>query len=225
MKYGTHLILALAVPLLVGSTGCSSSSSTNSDAATDGSGGSGGTGADAAKDGSADLGPAGGPVAGPADNHCQGKETITPVEKSCHPDAGAAAAADDGGVEEPETHNNAEADDDDCKYHLSFSSDPIHLNQNVTFTVKVVRKANGQPEPFPAGADLNVAGVTDNDTHPFPNAPAPTTTVMNPGTFKYGPVKFDKSGDWKITFHIREDCADLAEDSPHGHATFLIRVP
>ena len=50
--------------------------------------------------------------------------------------------------------------------------------------------------------------------------------VENPtGTIKFGPVIFDQPGDWVIKFHIRGDCLDIAEDSPHSHASFLVHVP
>jgi hypothetical protein len=159
--------------------------------------------------------------------HCKPDDSITVKEASCQLDAPDGGSEEgDGGEPEPATHNNAEADDDDCKYHIKFSSTPIRLNQDVTFTVTVTNKADGKGIPFPSGSQFSVAGVTDNDTHPFPNVtPQPKSTPGANGSFTFGAVRFDKAGDWKVTFHIREDCKDNAEDSPHGHATFLIRVP
>src|SRR4051812_19414862 len=168
MKYRTpRLALLLAFPLVLASViGCSSSSDSKKDA-TAGSGGSGGTGgtggvdaapSDGPRDGSADLGPAGGMVPGPADMHCKPDDTITVKEASC--DLGpldGGSEEGDGGEPEPATHNNAEADDDDCKYHIKWISTPIRLNQDVTFTVTVTDKADGKGIAFPSRGKFDVA--------------------------------------------------------------------
>jgi hypothetical protein len=202
-----------------------------------GSGGAGGTDAGAldaprldgsadVRDGSADLGEAGGMVAGPADMHCLNVETITVRELSCHPDAGAPPPPDDAGMEpEPAVQNNSEADDDDCKYHVRWTSTPIYRAMPVTFTVTVVNKVNNTPIPFPPNASFGVAGVlASDDTVVLPNT-SPMQMLGANGTWTFGPVRFDTAGDWKVTVHIREECSDNLEDSPHGHVTFLVRVP
>jgi hypothetical protein len=255
MKYLTaRLGFALALPLLLAAPGCGSSSSGGKDTgvtggsggsagidAAGGSGGSGGSGGTAGRDGgpsdvpmdggadvrdgsSADLGEAGGMVPGPADLHCMNVPPITVSQASCRTDAGAPPEGD-GGEPEPPVQNNTEADDDDCKYHIRWTSTPIYRGMPVTFTVTVTNKANNTPIPFPANAGFEVAGVlASDDTVVLPNTSPMQMLGMN-GMWTFGPVRFDNSGDWKITFHIREDCSDNEEDSPHGHATFLVRVP
>jgi len=203
-----------------------------------GSGGSGGRdggpqdvptadgGADA-RDGSANLGEVGGMVPGPADNHCMNVQTITVSQASCNPDGGGPPPppAGDAGMEPQPIHNNAQADDDDCKYHVTWTSTPIYKNMPVTFTVTVVNKADNTPVPFPPRAQFAVAGVlSTDDTVVLPNT-SPMQMLGSNGTWTFGPVRFDDSGDWNLTFHIREECSDNLDDSPHGHATFLVRVP
>jgi len=38
-------------------------------------------------------------------------------------------------------------------------------------------------------------------------------------------ITFDAAGDWTVRYHFYEDCNDAPEDSPHGHAAFLVHVP
>jgi hypothetical protein len=45
------------------------------------------------------------------------------------------------------------------------------------------------------------------------------------GTYTLGPLRFDKKGKWTLRYHIRGDCVDLTEDSPHGHVAFFLDVP
>jgi hypothetical protein len=40
-----------------------------------------------------------------------------------------------------------------------------------------------------------------------------------------GPIVFDQPGKWVVRFHFFENCDDLVEDSPHGHAAFYVQVP
>jgi hypothetical protein len=174
-----------------------------------------------------------GVVTGAIDNHCSAVEPIVVKQSSCtlSPDAGTPsesdAGASDDAAPEPEAaiNYNAEADDDDCKYHVKFSSTPVLTNQNVTFDVTLTKLAeNNAPA---VNADLVIAGVLANDDfHPIPNSGQKATeTPAGSGKYVVGPVKFDASGRWKITFHFYETCFDLAEDSPHGHATFFYDVP
>src|SRR5205085_2224712 len=84
-------------------------------------------------------GPTGGPVTGAVDMHCvmNDMETKTPVGV-CIPagtpvEAGAAddGGASDGGGAAPEfgpPMYNSEADDDDCKYHVKWSSTAVRHN-------------------------------------------------------------------------------------------------
>jgi hypothetical protein len=170
--------------------------------------------------GSSDLGPAGGPVSGPADLHCSlpdGGTRAQPLDPStCHASVPDGSVAADYGP----TLYNSESDDDDCKYHVKFSSTPIYENTNVTFTVTATQKADGG---VATGANV-VAEVFLNSTHPAPNTNQ-SASESPAGTYKVGPIQFDQKGQWTVRFHLHEDCEDVLEDSPHGHVAFFIAVP
>jgi hypothetical protein len=135
-------------------------------------------------------------------------------------DMGSADAADDtGGSDYGPTMFNAEGDDDDCKYHMSFTVDPVRKNQNVSFTVTVSTLAS----PAPAKGAAVRAEVYLDETHPAPNTDQKAVET-SPGVYTVGPIEFDASGRWTVRFHFYEDCDD-GEESPHGHAAFYIDVP
>jgi hypothetical protein len=171
-------------------------------------------------------GPVGGPVTGALDTHCSdGDGGVTAqVIGMCQTPGGAtdAAAPDDGGApvsDYGETMYNAEGNDDDCKYHVVWTSTPVRENTGVTFTVTLTKLADMTPA---TGAGVR-AEVYLNDTHPA--APPKQATEAAGGKYTLGPVKFDVPGDWTVRFHFFEDCDDAPEDSPHGHAAFFVRVP
>jgi hypothetical protein len=191
------------------STGAASSSTTSSS-----SGGAGGSG--------------GGPVVGPADAHCVAK-AAQPVDQ---PDCTAVVDAGGTGGAGPAygaTMYGAAGDDDDCKYHLTWTASPIAENRNVTFTVSATYLTQGQPNP-PACSGCAVPGAAAlaevylNDTHPAPNTPQ-RTTEGPAGTYVIGPVQFDAPGTWTVRFHLFPNCSDHAADSPHGAAAFFVAVP
>ena len=186
-------------------TGCDSPSVSHPDAGAGGAGGAGGT---------TDVG---GPVVGAEDDHCSGLPVVVVNQASCKatPPAG-------GDIEEPAVLYNSEGNDDDCKYHVSFSSTPVRLNQSVTFTVTVTALDPATPNAPVTGADPSIEG-TLGDLHALPNT-NPITKTTGPGTYTIGPVKFDQAGQWVTRFHFFEDCADVP-DSPHGHAAFYLNVP
>ena len=181
---------------------------------------------------------AGGDLYGPADMHCidptTGQMTTQVTAASacqlsscagqqppCSPDAGvpgpdAAVEASDFGA----TMFNSSGNDDDCKYTVSWTSTPILENTDVYFTVV----ASTTVAPAPAtGANIFAEVYLDN-THEAP--PTNQTAVESPpGTYKVGPIRFDKPGAWTVRFHLHEDCKDLVDDSPHGHAAFYVDVP
>ncbi len=175
---------------------------------------------------------------GPADTHCQGTPPQPVSPASCTPDAGAddAGTSADGGAPDTcaygDTMFGNAGDDDDCKYHVTWTSDPI-CEGSVQFTVKVTSLVDGTPvtgipggvlvEQFiPTAAD---AACDDKTTHPGPNIGSYLVeTPAGSGTY-VGPVAFDAPGDWTLRFHIHEECQDLLDDSPHGHAAFHITVP
>ena len=73
------------------------------------------------------------------------------------------------------------------------------------------------------GANVDIEAFL-SDTHPAPNSGVHTTEGP-PGTYHIGPVRFDAKGRWTVRFHLHEDCADEAADSPHGHVAFFLDVP
>lgn len=167
----------------------------------------------------------GGPVAGAADTHCDGVAPVVVDDSpavcgsNTTPISTGAASSDYG-----PTHDGTVADDDDCKYHVSWSSTPIKENTNVTFTVDAsVLAAPGGPL---TGLNTNTAyaEVFLSDTHPAPPT-AQVITEATPGVVTFGPIQFDEKGIWTVRFHLREDCADDNPASPHGHAAFYVEVP
>jgi hypothetical protein len=211
-----------AIPLAALVAACSST--TPSPIASDGGGSSSGDG-----------GPAGGPVSGAADTHCSADGGVTQAVSaaSCAADdAGAADAGPDdaGAFTYPPTMFNAEGDDDDCKYHVKWTATPIRQGTDVTFTVTVTTKDGtpGPMRPLPGEGQNGLypirAEVYLNDTHPAPNS-TQTSQETTPGTYTVGPIRFDASGQWTVRFHFHEQCADTKEDSPHGHAAFLVQLP
>jgi len=212
-------MIAAAVALLAcaGGPGCSSSSSNNN----------------------GDASAVSGAVTGPVDDHCSAVTPIVVNSASCSvttlPDAG--AAEEDGGQtpqEMPATEYNAEGDDDDCKYHVSFTTTPaVKLNTNITFKVTVTKKADGTPATGAVNAQgdgVAIEGYVDSTTtvHVLPNTTPATTASETPagsGVYTIGPIKFDASGRWIVRFHLYETCTDVLEDSPHGHVAFFFDVP
>jgi hypothetical protein len=158
------------------------------------------------------CGPVGGPVTGVADTHC-GATVVTTSQSACN-GVGTPAAG------EEEVRYNAEADDDDCKYHVKFSATPVTANADVTLTATVTRKSDGQPA---TDADADVEAFL-SETHPAPNS-GTTTQETAAGTYVIGPVRFDASGRWTVKFHLYESCSDVLEASPHGHVSFYLQVP
>jgi hypothetical protein len=173
---------------------------------------------------SSPSGPVGGPVTGALDMHCveNGEQVKEPIGECL---TGAVAADPDAGAEDPsgdygETQFNAEGDDDDCKYHVSWTATPIRVDSNVTFTVVATRLFDDAPA---TGAGIRPE-VFLNSTHPAPS-PSKGASESPTGTYKVGPIRFDTPGRWTVRFHFYEDCNDAPEDSPHGHVAFFVDVP
>ena len=213
--------------------GTSSDASTIHDANTNGDSS---TTSDAGEDAAAATCSApGAATPGPADTHCAGEDggaaTVQPTNAaSCNPGPG----ADDGSVDDScpygDTLFGQEADDDDCKYHLKWSSTPICESAGgVTFTVVVTNKTDNSPTTG-AGTRTEVfttspgdGGCDNQTTHPGPNSGLKLTEGP-PGTYT-GLVVFDAPGAWTVRFHIHEECSDLLPTSPHAHAAFHVTVP
>jgi len=175
----------------------------------------------------------GGPgiVSGEADNHCVGMDPIVINQASCHvaaTDAGAGSddggAPVDGGMEELPVHFGSSADDDDCKYHASFTTTPVLVNTDVTFNIAVTTLADNKPA---TNADVVLEAYLANDLFSvIPNNGTKTTeTPAGSGKYVMKPIKFNKSGRWVVRFHFYENCDDILDDSPHGHVAFYYDVP
>jgi len=196
--------------------------------------------------------PAGEPTPGTADDHCVGVPPQPINGASCSiSDAGSTgddgddggSAGDDGGTTQPtpgpcdengtdgaygSTMYGTEGDDDDCKYHVTYTASPICENNGTYFVVTATQLAMNNA---PLTGASTFAEICLNDTHPGPAIdalpPAGAQEVVEgpPGTYTIGPVQFDAAGDWTVRFHFNEFCCDVADDSPHGHAAFHITVP
>jgi hypothetical protein len=160
------------------------------------------------------------PTAGAADMHCQGQAPQPVSEASCHVTDAGATGGGDGGTP-PDTCDygatmfGTEGDDDDCKYHVVWSSTPLCEGAaGVQFTVKITSLVNNAPVTgIPMGVVPEVfiptdpnAACDDMSTHPSPSAPNLVETPANSGTY-VGNVVFDAAGQWTIRFHIHEECA------------------
>jgi hypothetical protein len=191
---------------------------------------------------------AGGPTAGAADAHCVGVTPQATLGSSCDATdagstgAGGSAPAGDAGpgptpgpCDENGTDGayggtmfGTEGDDDDCKYHVSYTATPICENNGTYFVVKATHLA-GSGGPL-TGAST-AAEICLSDTHPAPavdgRPPGGSQQVVEgpPGTYTIGPVVFDAPGDWTVRFHFNEFCCDTLPTSPHGHAAFHVTVP
>jgi len=160
----------------------------------------------------------GGPVTSTAadEDHCaSGAQEVGMCVTSADDDA---AAAD----EEHETNYGSEAPDDDCKYRVSFTNTCIRLNEPVTLTLKLDTLSDGKPASGAKPAYPEI--FMEEGNHPSPSNRL-TAVESPPGTYEIGPIVFDRSGRWVVRFHFFEDCSDVPEDSPHGHAAFYIDVP
>jgi len=189
----------------------------------------------------------GGPAAGPADDHCAtaaddgGARTQAVSAASCC--VGEDAGAGDGGPQPcpyGATMYGMEGDDDDCKYHVTWTSTAICEGEpGAQFVVKAFYKtrfdASGAPLPLTGANPMTetfttTAGNWDAATYcdDGSNHPGPTSgrhmTEGPPGTYTAN-VAFDAPGMWTVRFHFNEECADVADDSPHGHAAFHFNVP
>lgn len=167
----------------------------------------------------------GAPTAGASDTHCGAGDFVVAQEASCH------VTGLDGGIppcEYGETRFGLEADDDECKYHFAWSSTPICEGPGgVRFTV-VATNSDGTPliaarmraETFVTDG---APGCDDTTRHPGPNSFMPLREGP-PGTY-VGVLVFDTPGQWTVRFHVRDECADVPSDTPHGHAAFRLTVP
>jgi hypothetical protein len=171
-------------------------------------------------------------VQGELDNHCMGVDPVLTSQASCHVTVDAGTSGDDGGASDDagaaesfSVYYGSVADDDDCKYHVSFTTTPVLVNTPVTFNVTVTKLAeNNAPA---TGADVVLESyLSTNMFHVIPNNGTVTTeTPAKSGKYTMKPIKFDVSGRWVVRFHFYETCDDILDDSPHGHVAFYYDVP
>ncbi len=174
----------------------------------------------------------GGPTPGAADTHCvqsDGGMTVQTTDlASCHPD-GAAPFGGGNACPYGETMFGTDAYDDDCKYHVTWTSTPVCQGAPVSFTVVLQNAVDRSPA---AGANVIAevfttspldASCDTQSTHPGPNSGASLLETAA-GTYSGG-IAFDRAGQWTVRLHFREDCADTLPTSPHGHAAFHVTVP
>lgn len=161
-----------------------------------------------------------GVVPGPQDNHCAGQTLNPPTFYTCPTDAQVGNSNNTSTTPDyGPTMYNAEGDDDDCKYHVSWSANTTQENKGVAFNVHANWLFNGQPL---TGA-YTYAEVFLNDTHPAPNTNQGVLELV-PGEYTITPIEFDAPGQWTVRFHFYENCDD-AGNSLHGHAAFYVNVP
>jgi hypothetical protein len=196
------------------------------------------------------TGAVGGPVSGPVDTHCAGRAPVVVDTATCsgsdtEAEAGAGGAPaqesdpNAGGADDcnathdaqyGETLPNSEGDDDDCKYHASWTSTPIRLNQDVTFTLTATDLATGNPLAPLSDGDLPLTRVevyqpcSPNRITPVGDYRSAKFAESAAGMYTAGPFRFDQSGRWVVRFHLYEECVD-GDTSPHGHIAFFIEVP
>jgi hypothetical protein len=170
-------------------------------------------------------------TAGPADDHCLGDGGVLTVQSTSA--ASCCALGDAGGPGDcpyGDTMYGQSGGDDDCKYHVSWTSTPLcEGSGGVEFTVVAVHGgttmpvtgAHIQPEAFLTSPVE--AGCDDMSSHESPSTFG-TFAEGPPGTYK-GRVVFDTPGAWTVRFHLNENCHDVLPDSPHGHAAFHLTLP
>lgn len=166
--------------------------------------------------------PMGAPTSGAADTHCAGRAAQPTEQAACNATPPDASPIDGGGgtSEFGATLYNTAGDDDDCKYHLTYSATNICENGDIYFTAVVTKKTDNSPLTG-ATPDLE---IFLNDTHPAPNSNQHPVEGP-PGTYKIGPVQFDAPGMWTVRFHFFHQCEDFLPTSPHGHVAFYVTVP
>jgi hypothetical protein len=159
-------------------------------------------------------------VSGAADDHCG--TTVLTVDPNICSTAVNTQPSDDAGADTSEygdTMFNAEGDDDDCKYHVTWTSTAICENANVTFNAKLTKKVDGSAVTG-ANPDLEAYLTV---THPglVSNQSSQETAG---GNYSIGPVQFNAPGEWTVRFHFFATGCDLPT-SAHGHAAFFVNVP
>jgi len=211
-------ILAGAAALIAVASACSSSNDSSPPP-----GGDGSIGLTCSAPGSA--------TPGPADVHCQGQPAQPVDTASCNVTSDGGAPGEDCAY--GDTEFGQSGTDDDCKYKVSWTSDPICEGAaGVQFTATVTNNVDGSPVTgtqdgltietyIPTNLD---ASCDDKSTHPSPGNAHLQEVTPGSGIYK-GPIVFDAPGEWSVRFHIHEECTDILPTSQHGHIAFHVSVP
>jgi len=182
----------------------------------------------------ASCGSPGAATPGPADTHCvlsDGGLTVQSTSPSSCCVGGDAGGPDTCAYNA--TMYGHEGDDDDCKYHVSWTSTALCEGAaGVEFTVVAtvigtdtpVVGASIRPEVFTTTpGTFDGGGCDDMSSHE--SASTFETFGEGPAGTYTGRVVFDASGQWTVRFHLNENCLDVLPDSPHGHAAFHVTLP
>jgi hypothetical protein len=161
-----------------------------------------GSGGAAGLDGSSDAG-------GPDDDAeaaCGGPVPTSIADTHC-------ATPDGGRGDLVGAHDGTEADDDNCLFHVKMTVPCVTSSQPVNLTFEMWNL--GTTNPATGAAPYIEATI---GYHPAPNT-NPMTTETD-GAYTIGPILFDRTGRWTITFHFYD-----AIPSMHSHVSFHLDVP
>jgi hypothetical protein len=244
------LVRSLGVAAFAASAVLSACSSSSGDGTSPDAGGSSGGATSSGGDAATCSNP-GMATAGPADDHCATAGTDggvlvqpvdqtscciqTPLPASCTVDAG------DEGCPYNATMWGMEGDDDDCKYHVVWTSGEICTSAagstGVPFTIHVTNKTDGSPMVATSATEVRAEVFTttpgdasapgfcdDASTHPAPGSEFHLIQSTTDPSEWSGHIVFDIPGQWTVRFHMHEECLDVLADSPHGHAAFYVTV-
>jgi hypothetical protein len=117
----------------------------------------------------------------------------------------------------------AEADEDDCKFHVRLETRcVVGRDHAVVFQAtctnadgSAVTGANPLPEVYLADQDLHFASDATSSTQESP---------PESGIYSVGPITLDVAGLWVVRLHFFDDCLD-GKDSPHSHVSFYLNAP
>lgn len=156
----------------------------------------------------------------------RGGMIVQPVDMAlCTAEGGASAQqhAEGGAEAYPPTLYGSEGEDDGCKYHVQLETTCVGVDQDVTLTLTLNNLATRAPV-VGAAPDTPDMYLASNNTHLAPNVGTISKEIAE-GVYRIGPVRFDRTGDWIVRFHVFETCTESHPGSPHSHVAFYVRVP
>jgi hypothetical protein len=129
-----------------------------------------------------------------------------------------------GGADQyPPAHSGTTADDDDCKYDVSYgiehAMDSCMARGPAVLHVSLKSRITGMGI---TGAEPSVEVFLD-PTHPLPSSPKQVVTDDGGGDYTIKNVPFDAEGAWTVRFHFFEKCLESAK-TKHGHVAFTVIV-